>query len=311
MAELKPVPAGYDSSALSSMIGYLANARKQHDNNPMMRVLLDNQARDNLDSYLADADLTRGQQMHDNEAVQALNMAALLQKDRSERAGRAVDVAKQFNVVTNPLGNDQGMPGTDLPDMASLIGAAQENQMLQPDKTRAGIANTRMDTQSKGMGIIKDQVDVGELQGGDIRMPPTNVRPDPSKMPANMRAQMAADALKQTTKEGESGTFNQAFILDENGEQVFLSDAQARQAQSEGKTVHYAERRMNKEASQTHISKTPQGQSKPNVASIVTDMEEAKKALESDPNLQGGTLGQDDRGAYVMKDGKRYRIQKN
>jgi hypothetical protein len=181
MAELKPVPSGYDSQALSSMLGYLANARKSHDNNPFMRTILDQQARDNKQEYLADADLTRNAQMDDNEYARLLNIVQLRQKDASERASRG---SSMFNatggaVQTDPLTADQNMNAQDPENMDAILNSLGLDKMLDPIKKQGEIGKIAAETENTQLGSVIHRLDAGDDRDiADITRQPKDVNVD-------------------------------------------------------------------------------------------------------------------------------------
>lgn len=208
MTELKPVPSGYDSSALSSMLGYLANARRSHDNNPGMRVFLDNQARANKEEYLADADLTRNAQADDNEYARMLNIAQLRQKDASERASRG---SSMFNatggaVQTDPITADQSMNAQDPENMDAILNSLGLDKMLDPIKKENEIDKLAAETENTQLGSVLHRLDAGDGRDiADIRRQPKDVNVDMNNsLRRRVSSAQGENAVVKTDSQGES-----------------------------------------------------------------------------------------------------------
>lgn len=333
MAELKPVPAGYDSAALSSMLGYLANARKQHDNNPGMRVLLDQQARDNLDNYLADADLTRSAQMDDNALSQMLNRAKLIDDMRNNKARIGETVFKESGAITDPMADYAGLDHQANETLQTLLTQNAKNKALAPVKTRADIAHTNAQTENELINAVEGRANVGDLT------PIENIHDLPDMVSINpdqsLRTRSAAATgreaakISNTHEERQQGVGAIARRRSSDGsiEEVPILRSEGKAYQDQGYDIDYNTTSRSDSAThseQTSVplkgDKTKQtkkndgdvSSSKPNVAQIVTDMNEAQQAVATDPALKGGKLKQDEKGPYVdMGDGVKYRIKKD
>jgi len=244
MAELKPVPSGYDSAALSSMLGYLANARKSHDNNPFMRTILDGQARDNKAEYLADADLTRGLQQGDNANSHALNLAKLAQDAYDARMGRAttMNTTSGGGLVSDELAAEQGLSMASDEGQNAVLSSLAQAAALKGRGAQADIQKTVMDTAAQGMNIGVDQVNVGQDAEFDIMNPTRIVKPDITKRPDIIEsAAQGQNAAVVTASNSKGGTFFQdvAVRRDPNDpsrlirEDILPSEIAARKAKGE------------------------------------------------------------------------------
>lgn len=312
MAELKPVPSGYDSAALSSMLGYLANARKSHDNNPMMRVLLDQQARDNKAEYLADADLTRGQQLDENDYVKQLNLAQLLQKDQSDKASRAAQMftTSGGGLRTDVLSEDQGLGAQSDGSMDAVLGSLAQAAALKGrgaaadiNKTYAETAGTNMNTKKTGAEIINLATEQGDLDGGNINNPPDEITVNLDQMPANVRSRQQADALVESTRQTNTNKGNVPSIL-VDGKRVTISRQQAEQLRDQGRggEVEWREESLTDENTSRATTRAA-----PKVMKQVTDIETVKNYV-AENNIENEGIGTDEKGPYVLIGGKKHRV---
>jgi len=304
MAELKPVPSGYDSSALSSMLGYLANARKSHDNNPFMRTILDQQARDNKQEYLADADLTVRAQQQDNDYVKQLNMAKLLQDAYDAKAGRAVDINRTSNGAITPdaLTEDLNLGSQTDDSIAQVQRSMIEAQLLKPSDLKADINKKKMDTLEGGQRIGASQVELGQDDEFNIASPTLSVTPDVNNRPDVIRANIAGDALKESTKTGERSEATEPYIV-VNGERQFFprEQTEAMEKKYPGK-VQWAKRTLSNESSSQSNTQIPKA-GKP--LTVTKDVDGLAAYIAANPQLGYTGSGVDERGAYAVKDGKK------
>jgi len=226
MAELKPVPSGYDSQALSSMLGYLANARKSHDNNPFMRTILDQQARDNKAEYLADADLTRAQQMTDSDEVQALNLRKMLQEAHDTRLGRSVtmNTTSGGSLVSDDLAADQELSQQSDEGQDAVLNALGLDKLLDPIKKKADIGKAvadtglaEMNTLRSGQQIAESQASMGQLTSNNIANPNREVTPNLDNMASIINAREQASGVRDAAKIGQNNKTTQPGIIGKDG----------------------------------------------------------------------------------------------
>jgi len=248
MAELKPVPSGYDSQALSSMLGYLANARKSHDNNPFMRTILDQQARDNKAEYLADADLTRAQQMTDNDEVQALNLRKMLQEAHDTRLGRSVtmNTTSGGSLVSDDLAADQELSQQSDEGQDAVLNALGLDKLLDPIKKKADIGKAvadtglaEMNTLQSGQQIAESQASMGQLTSNNIANPNREVTPNLDNMASIINAREQASGVRDAAKIGQNNKTTQPGIIGKDGKWQAVSPEQAEMLSKKGVKVTY------------------------------------------------------------------------
>ena len=216
MTELKAVPSGYDSAALSSMLGYLANARKSHDNNPFMRTILDSQARDNKAEYLADADLTVRAQAEDNDYTKQYNLAKMAQEAYDARAGRGVDMSRISGGALTPgiVSEDLNLGSQSDDSIAKVQQSMIDAQLLKPDAARANIRNDNANTYKAQVDAAGGRADVGDytdIEDLDNMPQSLNINPDDTaKIRAAAAQQQNAATITQTDAKG--GKYNQPYV---------------------------------------------------------------------------------------------------
>jgi len=299
------------------MLGYLANARKSHDNNPFMRTILDQQARDNKAEYLADADLTRNAQTSDNDYAKQLNLAQLLQKDQSEKASRGSSMftATDGAVQTDPLTQDQNMNGQDPNSMEAVLEALQLDKMLDPIKKKGEIgkigaetADTQMATLKKGQEIGNMQVDVGDLDPFSIDNPNIAVTPNPENMSSTRNARIAGDALVESTKQVNTKKGNVPTLV-VDGVPTVITDAQVEELRNagRGKEIRWKEETISEETASKGTTRAA-----PKVGKVTKDVDGLASYIAANPQLGYVGTGVDEKGAYATtKDGKRVHMKED
>jgi len=288
MAELKPVPSGYDSAALSSMLGYLANARKSHDNNPFMRTILDQQARDNKAEYLADADLTVRAQQKNNADVYNLDVAKLIQEAKDNRLSRAVtaNTTSGGGLITDELAQDFGVSPQGDATQDNVRASLAQAAALKGRGAQSDIRNKDLDSLLKGSNIIENATNQGDLDGGDISNPPLMVTPNNAQRPdlARSAAQGQNAAVVTTTKE-DRGKYMQDYASRSNPnapdgiERIPILRKDIEKYRKEGWETSVAERSEGSTSGTRRKGDVPSTPEKQNVARPINDLTRAQQML--------------------------------
>jgi hypothetical protein len=317
MAELKAVPSGYDSQALSSMLSYLANARRDHAKSPFMQNLKDKEMRDNKAEYLADADLTVRAQAADNDYTKQYNLAKMAQEAYDARAGRGVDMSRISGGALTPeiVSEDLNLGSQSGDSIAQVQQSMIDAQLLQPtaaaadvNKTYADTDQAKMNTLESGQRIAKSQSDMGQMTTNNIEDPNRVVTPNLDNMESIINAREQASGVINAARIGQSNKTTQPGIIGKDGKWQAVTKAQAEALSKQGVDITYGA------VTDSIDTRVPRGGDTAitKARTVTKDVDGLAAYIAANPQLGYKGSGVDEKGAYAIKaDGSKVHMKED